>query len=151
MQLFYVNTTKDTIACHLDAGEALGDHVAGEVPETLHIKVDGQDPNYRALIEADPYLETVMDPNYPIPAAGPADFEGAKQGREQRAQEENQRLDQARQQREQANEAAREEARLRGEQGAQWQGQPGYQGQQQGQYDQRGAPGPSWPQQQPRP
>ena len=150
MQLFYVNTVKDTIACHLDAGEALGDYVAGEVPETIHIKVDGQDANYRALIELDPLLETVIDPNYPVDALQPVDFEAAKQGREQRAQEESQRLAEARQAREQANEAAREEARQRGAQGQPGQGQPWLGQQGSLGYDQQTGR-PDWPQQQPRP
>jgi hypothetical protein len=63
MELAYLGPTKTTIICHLDAGETLGNLGPHDVLVTEYIKVDGADPNYRALLAQDPTLETVIDPN----------------------------------------------------------------------------------------
>lgn len=67
MELSYLNPVKSLIVAHLDAGEELGDLKEG----TGYIRVDSNDPNYLALLEKDPLLETVVDhgaPRMPAPA-----------------------------------------------------------------------------------
>lgn len=85
MQLGYLNPTHTLIVAHLDAGETLGSLEGGEHGATHYIKVDGTDPNYVALLEKDPMLESVIDPGEvrmppaaEAPAPAPAPEEHAK-------------------------------------------------------------------------
>jgi hypothetical protein len=68
MQLIYANTTHTQIVAHLDAGEQLGNLGSPDVAISDFIKVDGNDENYKALLEQDPFLVSVIDPA--VPPAG---------------------------------------------------------------------------------
>jgi len=81
MQLTYASHYKHSISAILDAGETLGNLGSPDEVTYNFIRVDGHDPNYLALLEEDPTLETVIDPLAPIVGAAAP---GTTRGHERR-------------------------------------------------------------------